>query len=452
MVFNSIYFLFVFLPITLILYYVVPARLKNVLLVIISFIFYAWGSPKSVIFLLFAALFNYASGIEIEHLKISKHTDMALKVLIASAAANVVLLASFKYIFDDMPVGMSFFTFTVLSYLFDVYAERAGAQRNPVNFILYVSFFPKLLSGPIVQYANMESQLTGRKADADKLMDGGVLFLIGLGKKVLLADALGAGFALLSQAENSILGAWLMMIFYSLQLYFDFSGYSDMAIGLSKMFGFEFEKNFDYPYMSLTIAEFWRRWHISLGNWFKQYVYFPMGGSRVPDILILRNLLVVWLLTGIWHGNTFCFVVWGLYHGAFVILERFVIKGRFDGFPAALRRLATCLIAGIGWIFFFSPTLPSAFRVILSMMGGATFATRTAVYVLRTYFILLVVSFIGCTPFGSFLWNRLFTENNIGLNEHILTFIAVALRLGLLVLCTASLLGSTYTSFLYFAF
>ena len=328
MVFNSIYFLFVFLPIILILYYVIPAPFKNALLVIVSLLFYAWGSPKSLVFLLFAALFNYASGIEIEHLKISRHTDAAMKIMIASVAANVVLLASFKYFFDDMPVGMSFFTFTVLSYLFDVYGERTGAQRNPVNFILYVSFFPKLLSGPIVQYADMEAQLTGRKADADKLMDGGVLFLVGLGKKVLLADALGAGFALLGQAENSVLGAWLMMIFYSLQLYFDFSGYSDMAIGLSKMFGFEFEKNFDYPYMSLTISEFWRRWHISLGNWFKQYVYFPLGGSRVPDILILRNLLVVWLLTGIWHGNTFCFVVWGLYHGAFVILERFVISGR----------------------------------------------------------------------------------------------------------------------------
>ena len=231
MVFNSIYFLFVFLPITLILYYVIPAPFKNALLVIVSFLFYAWGSPKSLVFLLFAALFNYASGIEIEHLKISRHTDAAMKIMIASVAANVVLLASFKYFFDDMPVGMSFFTFTVLSYLFDVYGERTGAQRNPVNFILYVSFFPKLLSGPIVQYADMEAQLTGRKADADKLMDGGVLFLVGLGKKVLLADALGAGFALLGQAENSVLGAWLMMIFYSLQLYFDFSGYSDMAIG-----------------------------------------------------------------------------------------------------------------------------------------------------------------------------------------------------------------------------
>ena len=441
MVFNSIYFLFVFLPITLILYYVIPAPLKNALLVIVSFLFYAWGNPKSLVFLLFAVGFNYVSGIEIEHLKLSRHTDAAMKVLIASAAANILLLASFKYIFDDMPVGMSFFTFTVLSYLFDVYGERTGAQRNLVNFILYVSFFPKLLSGPIVQYADMESQLTNRKADSDKLMDGGVLFLVGLGKK-----------ALLGQAENSILGAWLMMIFYSLQLYFDFSGYSDMAIGLSKMFGFEFEKNFDYPYMSLTRSEFWRRWHISLGNWFKQYVYFPMGGSRVPDLMILRNLLVVWILTGIWHGNTFCFVVWGLYHGAFVILERFVIKGRFDGFPKALRRLATCLIVGIGWIFFFSPTLGSAFRVILAMFGGAAFATRTAVYVFRSYFILLIVSVIGCTPFGSFIWNRLFTENNVGLNENVLALIAVALRLGLLILCTASLLGNTYTSFLYFQF
>ena len=452
MVFNSVYFLFVFLPITLILYYLMPSRLKNVLLVIVSFIFYAWGKPSSVIFLLFAAGFNYLSGIEIEHLKISRHQDLALKILIASAAANILLLAAFKYFVDGMPVGMSFFTFTVLSYLFDVYSDRTGAQRNPVNFLLYVSFFPKLLSGPIVQYADMEAQLSGRKADLDKIMDGSVLFLVGLGKKVLLADALGAGFALLSQAEKSVLGAWLMMIFYSLQLYFDFSGYSDMAIGLSSMFGFEFEKNFDHPYMSLSISEFWRRWHISLGNWFKQYVYFPMGGSRVPGLLILRNLLVVWILTGIWHGNTFCFVIWGLYHGFFVILERFVIKDRFDGFPAGFRRLATCFIAGIGWIFFFSPTLPEAFGVILSMFGGAALVTRTAVYVLRNYFLLLVAGIIGCTSLGSFLWKRLFYENNMGLNEHVLTLIVIVLRLGLLALCTASIIGSTYTSFLYFKF
>ena len=452
MVFNSIYFIFVFLPITLILYYVVPAPAKNALLVIVSLLFYAWGRPESLIFLLFSAFFNYLSGIEIENLKAGHHEDKAPLVLISSVAVNVLLLAAFKYFLDGMPVGMSFFTFTVLSYLFDVHSGRTGAQRNPLNFLLYVSFFPKLLSGPIVQYADMEDQLAHRGTDFDKLMDGVSMFLVGLGKKVLLADALGAGFAMLGGSRQSVLGAWLMMIFYSLQLYFDFSGYSDMAIGLAKMFGFDFAPNFDHPYMSASIAEFWRRWHISLGNWFKQYVYFPMGGSRVPDLLILRNLLVVWILTGIWHGNTWCFVIWGLYHGAFVILERFVIKDRLNGIPRALRVLATCLIAGIGWIFFFSPTLPAAFRVIVSMFGGAAFASKTAVYVLRNYAILLIASVIGCTPCGSFLWNRLFYENNLGIGERLLTGVATVLRIGLLTLCIASLIGSTYSSFLYFKF
>ena len=302
MAFSSLFFIFIFLPLAVLAVWFAPQRAKKSLLVLISFLFYAWGSPVNVLYLAGSILFNYLTGLQLQILREQGRQKIMRRVLIAAAAADILLLGLFKYTTATMPVGISFYTFSVLSYLFDIWQERADAQRNLLNLALYVSFFPKITSGPIVQYADMEKQLDKVKLSRAKFIPGIQLFLVGLVKKVLIADNLGTAFAMITgEGSLSVLSAWLGMACYSLQLYYDFSGYSDMAIGLAGVFGFEIKPNFNYPYLSKNISEFWRRWHISLGAWFRQYVYIPLGGNRVAKERLLFNLLVVWLLTGIWH-------------------------------------------------------------------------------------------------------------------------------------------------------
>ena len=335
MVFSSLMFLFVFLPMTLVLYYLVPKPLKNPVLILCSLIFYAWETPQYLVLMIFSVVFNYCAGLELDDLHQRGKPKAAKWVMIAVVVMNLFLLGFFKYsgfLVENLnhipgvaltaakvalPVGISFYTFQVLSYVFDVYRQNVPVQRNFVLFATYVTFFPKLVSGPIVAYKDMEAQLRERTVSLDQICDGATLFLTGLFKKVLIADNLGVLYASISGQSGtmSVVTAWLGAIGYTLQLYFDFSGYSDMAIGLGRMFGFDIDKNFDYPYLSKSITEFWRRWHISLGKWFRDYVYFPLGGSRVRTTKILRNLLIVWLLTGIWHGAAWTFVFWGLLHG-----------------------------------------------------------------------------------------------------------------------------------------
>lgn len=455
MVFSSIYFVFVFLPLTLAAYFLIPKKGKNIVLIAAGLLFYAWGRPSGLFFLLFSVLFNYLTGIEAGVLKKKGALPAMKAVLIAAAVADVVLLAIFKYVSGKMPLGISFYTFTVLSYLFDLLKGRCEAQANPLHFMLYVTFFPKVTSGPIVQYADMEKELAERSTSKAQFFSAFHLFLVGLFKKALLADSLGAAYAAVTgNASMSVLSAWLGMIFYSLQLYFDFSGYSDMAIGLAEIFGFHFAPNFDHPYLSKSIAEFWRRWHISLGNWFKQYVYFPMGGSRVANGRIFLNLLTVWVLTGIWHGNTLNFVFWGLYHGAFVMLERFVIGKKAEVFPDAARIVVTTLLAFIGWVFFFSPSLSAAFSYVGTLfgVGAAGFADNTALFALRGNLVLLVIAFVGCTNLPARLYRRCLLDNEFGLSERTVTVISCAGALVLMVSATAAMLASTYSSFLYFKF
>jgi alginate O-acetyltransferase complex protein AlgI len=313
-----------------------------------------------------------------------------------------------------------------------------------------VTFFPKLISGPIVRYQEMESQLQSRKMAPAKLGAGVNLFLVGLFKKVLLADNLGTGFAAISGLTTMSVGtAWLGMVLYSLQLYFDFSGYSDMAIGLAKMFGFSFEKNFDYPYLSTSITEFWRRWHISLGRWFREYVYIPLGGNRCSRPKQLRNLAVVWLLTGLWHGASWTFILWGIYHGAFVILEKFVIRGRTDKLPKALRVLPCCLIVFLGWVLFFSPNLGSALHYYGQMFGkgGLGLVDSVCKYYLSSNILLLLAAVLGCGPWVQRLHQRLYA-----LHGKATLGLSVGLYVVLLVLTVAYLVSATYTSFLYFQF
>ena len=434
----------------------VPKPVKKILLVLISFFFYAWGNPVNLLFLAGSILFNYLTGLELDHLMQSGPGGQKRIrfVLTLAAGADILLLCLFKYSAAALPVGISFYTFSVLSYLFDISGGRAPAAKNLLNFALYVSFFPKLTSGPIVQYRDMEDQLKEIRIRRTMLFPGAQQFLIGLAKKVLIADNLGAAFSMVTgQAQMSVLSAWLGMIFYSFQLYYDFSGYSDMAIGLARVFGFSFAPNFRYPYLSKNVSEFWRRWHISLGAWFREYVYIPLGGNRVSGKRLI-NLIVVWLLTGVWHGSTLNFIAWGLWHGLYVILERFLIKDHLDRVPGFFRILVTDLIVFIGWVFFFSPSLPAAASYIANLFGSgaAGLADHAGLYCLSQFAILLAAAVIGSTSLVSRAGRALFYENRLHLGEGLLNLLTVLGTCIVLACVTAGMVSSTYQTFLYFRF
>lgn len=469
MSFSTLFFLFVFLPVSLILYYVFPKKLRNIPLVVLSLVFYAWGNPVYLILLLLSMAFNYVSGLQIAGYKEAGRTAFARAAMIIAVAANLLLLGYFKYFAFlletlnlipglnlsapelSLPLGLSFYTFTVLSYILDVYMDRAPVQKNVLSYAVYATFFPKIISGPIVQYRDMMEQIEAeRETPPAKIASGMNLFLVGLFKKVLLADNLGTVFGAVSGLETMSVGtAWLGMVLYSLQLYFDFSGYSDMAIGLSKMLGFDLDKNFDYPYRALNITDFWRRWHISLGAWFREYVYIPLGGSRCSKPKIFRNLLIVWLLTGLWHGASWSFIAWGLWHGAFAMLERFVIKDKLDKVPAPIRIFGTCLIAFLGWVMFFSGSLSNMVHYFGQMFGAGHLGLIDSGF--RYYFgsswLLILAAVIGSGPLVRRLHQNL-TYRRGGAA----VYISAALYILLLVLCIASMVSSTYTSFLYFQF
>lgn len=468
MIFSSIFFLFIFLPLSLILYYIVPKRFRSIPLVIVSLLFYAWGTPEYIVLMLFSVVFNYITGLEISYFQESERTVAARVTMIIAVVVNLLLLGFFKYYgflisninaitglhFSTpqlaLPLGISFYTFTVLSYVFDVYRGRASVQKNFLSYTVYVTFFPKLLSGPIVQYKDMEQQLSDRQMVPAKFGAGLNMFLVGLFKKVLISDNLGTAFSAISGLSAMSAGtAWLGMLLYGFQLYFDFSSYSDMAIGLAKMFGFDFAKNFDYPYLSSSISEFWRRWHISLGAWFRDYVYIPLGGNRCSTPKIIRNLLVVWLLTGLWHGAAWNFIVWGLYHGAFVLLEKFVLKDHVKKIPKVLRILGTSFLVFFGWVLFFSPSLTSALHYYGQMfgLGHMGFIDSTCKYYFSSNILLLLIALVGCGPIVQRLHQRIaYWKGGVA------TYISIGAYVLLLVLTIAYLINSTYTSFLYFQF
>ena len=469
MSFSTLFFLFVFLPVSLILYYVFPKKLRNIPLVVLSLVFYAWGNPVYLILLLLSMAFNYVSGLQIAGYKEAGRTGFARAAMIIAVAANLLLLGYFKYFAFlletlnlipglnlsapelSLPLGLSFYTFTVLSYILDVYMDRAPVQKNVMSYAVYATFFPKIISGPIVQYRDMMEQIEAeRETPPAKIASGMNLFLVGLFKKVLLADNLGTVFGAVSGLEAMSVGtAWLGMVLYSLQLYFDFSGYSDMAIGLSKMLGFDLDKNFDYPYRALNITDFWRRWHISLGAWFREYVYIPLGGSRCSKPKIFRNLLIVWLLTGLWHGASWSFIAWGLWHGAFAMLERFVIKDKLDKVPAPIRIFGTCLIAFLGWVMFFSGSLTNMVHYFGQMFGAGHLGLIDSGF--RYYFGSSWLLILAAESRSGPLVRRLH-QNLTYRRGGAAVYISAALYILLLVLCIASMVSSTYTSFLYFQF
>ena len=453
MIFNSLIFIFFFLPVSIIAYYLMPFwPLKNIVLLVISLLFYSWSDPFTLILLLLSIFWNYLSGLEL-----SKYGTKNRLILISSIAFNIAILFIYKYAgiifpFDmdtsHVPMGLSFFTFSSISYLADIALNKAQCQKNILLFALYISFFGKLSSGPIVAYSDMSTQLAKRSLNQVKFNQGLVLFLKGLIKKILFADQFAVIFSSMA-TNNTVLGTWLYAISYALQLYFDFSGYSDMAIGISKIFGFEFKPNFDHPYMSKSIQEFFRRWHISLGNWFKNYVYIPLGGSRVNTVLYIRNILIVWLLTGIWHGANLTFIIWGLYLGVFILLERFFLKDILDRSPSFLAHLYVLLVILFGWVFFFSPSLSNALATLLRMFGmGAS-------SMFDSNFLFVITENIPLIFFGTILTTSIYDKIQIIfynlLKKKAIIFTTVIYIL-FFILCISLMIGNTYQSFLYSAF
>lgn len=466
MLFSSIVFLFTFLPIILILYYLVPRPMKNVSLLFGSLLFYAWGEPVYIFLMIFSILFNYICGLDIA--RNLKDPAAAKRSLIFTVAVNLCILGFFKYegfVLDSLsavlpvdipyramalPIGISFYTFQILSYIIDVYRGHVKVQTNLLDFALYVTMFPQLIAGPIVQYADVDRQLHVRKESWGKFGEGSMFFIRGLAKKVLLANTIGMVYtevAALAPGKVSVLSAWIGCISYAFQIYFDFSGYSDMAIGLGKMFGFEFLKNFDYPYISQSITEFWRRWHISLGSWFREYVYIPLGGNRVPVIKHLRNLLIVWFLTGLWHGAAWNFVAWGLYYGLILILEKYFLSRVLERLPAVIRHIYSLVLVLIGWVFFFSPTLGGAVDYIQLMFGvGANgLVDSEGLYLLTTNLLLLILLVIGSTP----IVHRAYERVMAGRGKILANCVVYA---AMFLLCIAYLVTETYNPFLYFRF
>lgn len=463
MVFSSIVFLFAFLPPVLAVYYLAPVKLRNLVLLVASLIFYAWGEPVYIGLMGYSILWNYVMGLDIARFKEkgkSGKWSLALGVTV-----NLLILGFFKYygflaenlesllsirlpdLALSLPIGLSFYTFQSISYLADVYRGKAKRQTNLISFGLYISMFPQLVAGPIVQYADVDAQLQKRKMSPEKFGDGVRYFISGLSKKVLLANNLGVIFQEITALSGlSVLSAWLGVLAYTLQIYFDFSGYSDMAIGLGKMLGFEFRPNFNYPYCAKSITDFWRRWHMSLSSWFREYVYIPLGGNRVKAGRHMFNLLVVWMLTGLWHGASWNFVVWGLYYGILLIFEKYVLKGKIEQWPV-VRRVYTLFLVMTGWVFFFSPSLTAAGQYLAALFGqGAAGLTDTAgLYYLTTGLVLFILAALFSTPLPFGIWRKL-QENDWWDGLILVGYLALFL------LAVAYLIRDTYNPFLYFRF
>ncbi len=477
MVFSNLIFLYLFLPVTLLLYFAVPKLWwKNAVLLVASLVFYAWGEPVYVLLLVAVALVNYLAGRWMARNKKA--------IFILALCMDVVLLCVVKYaafLVENwnqltgmhlyvpqiaLPIGISFYTFQVVSYLVDVYRGKVEPQRAFDKFLLYVALFPQLIAGPIVRYADVREQLTCRKTTADGAFYGMIRFCTGLGKKVLLADYAGkfAKQLLAAPAQLTVVAAWLGAIFVMLQIYFDFSGYSDMAIGLGRVFGFRYHENFDLPYMAGSITDFWRRWHISLGSFFRDYVYIPLGGNRKGKRRQIVNLLIVWLLTGLWHGAGWNFVLWGLYFFVLLVVEK-CLENRLQHIPAVLRHCATLLLLLIGWIIFYFEDLPDIASTLAAMFGaGAGWTDALTQTRLVNALPLLVICIFGCTPLPrrlAELWNAAIGggiaadhgKRGMATAMEILDSVVIFAFCGLILyLVTVSLVGTGYSPFLYFRF
>ena len=486
MVFSSLIFLFRFLPIALLLYYIVPKKCRNAVLLIMSLVFYTWGEQGYVLIMIFSTIINYAYGILIGYLKKRDSVVKAKVTVIFSVITNLSVLCYFKYanmiirginsiignsdidiLSVALPIGISFYTFQTMSYTIDVYRGNVKVQNNIISFATYVTMFPQLIAGPVVRYGTIENDLKYRKETESLFAEGVERFVTGLGKKVLIANNVGL---LWSQIQNmntegmTIITAWIGILAYTFQIYFDFSGYSDMAIGLGKMFGFNFNENFNYPYISKSITEFWRRWHISLSSWFKEYVYIPLGGNRGGIFKHIRNIMAVWILTGLWHGANANFILWGLYYGIILIVEKFVLKPvylkifknenkRNNILVNIIRHIYSMIIIIFGWIIFSFNSLAKVKDYAKLMLGMGTnvisIYNRYTIYLLYTNIILLIVATLGATPIPSQIIK--YIENNIH-NDIIKTIVKNVFYIIIFILSVAYIVDSTYNPFLYFKF
>ena len=467
MVFSSLTFLYFFLPITLLIYFVSPKAIKNFILLVTGLFFYAWGEPIYVLIMILSAAIDYTAG-RIMHWKDNNKTVRTI-CLIVSVLMNVGLLGIFKYssffitninavfgtsISDPqlpLPIGISFYTFQSMSYTIDLYRRKIKVQKNVINFMAFVTMFPQIVAGPIVTYDEVAERLDDRKTTVDDIADGIAVFVKGLGKKVLLANNIGLLWSqvkAMDYTQISVFTAWIGIIAFAFQIYFDFSGYSDMAVGLGKMLGFEFPNNFNYPYTSKSISEFWRRWHITLGSWFREYVYIPLGGNRNGTARTIFNLAVTWALTGFWHGASWNFMLWGIYFGILIILERFVYGKFLAKLPKILGIFYTFVLVLFGWVLFETATLKDAFNYFKAMFGATgKFYDVKATYFLVTYGVVLVLCIIGSTQLvkkGAEYVTKFSTKLSLSVRPLI--------QLAIMLLSTAYLVNETYNPFLYFRF
>ena len=464
MVFSSLTFLLWFLPCVLVVYFLVPKKSKNAILFAFSLLFYAWGEPIYVGLMIFSTVLDYCCGRTVEKYR---GTPTAKIGLFVSVIVNLSLLCLFKYtdfllgtvngIFGcnipllnlPLPIGISFYTFQTMSYTIDVYRGDAKVQKNILSFGAYVSLFPQLIAGPIVRYQTIADQIDERTHSFDKFSEGVKRFICGLGKKVLLANNIGFLWSTISKANNlTVVSAWFGIIAFAFQIFFDFSGYSDMAIGLGKMFGFNFLENFDYPYSSKSVTEFWRRWHISMGTWFRDYVYIPLGGNRKGLATQLRNIAIVWLLTGFWHGASWNYVLWGIFYGVILIIEKFFLLDKLKKVPAFVGHLYTLFCVAIGWVLFAFEDINKGRSFFKILFGEATFCNSATLYQLLSYLPLLLLCAAASTPLGTKLYHKL----NRKCNERIMAIADVTGIVAVAGLAVAYLISGSYNPFLYFRF
>ncbi len=467
MVFSTPIFKFYFLVLTLFLYYIVPRRGRNVVLLVSSLCFYYWGERIYVVIMFLSTAIDFTHGLLVERCK-ARGNDKGAKMTVASSIVfNLALLCFFKYwdfiagslqsvgltfmpvLGVHLPIGISFYTFQTMSYTIDVYRGDARAQRNILNFGTFVTLFPQLIAGPIIKYKDLGDQINERTCSADKFASGVQIFMVGLGKKLLIANNVGAlwdSYKAMALSELTVAGAWLGVLAFTFQIYFDFSGYSDMAVGLGRMLGFEFLPNFNYPYISKSITEFWRRWHISLSTWFREYVYIPLGGNRRGKGRQVFNLFVVWAATGIWHGANWTFLFWGLYFFVLLMVEKFLLLDKLEKAPALVGHVYTMFFVMVSWAIFAIEDLPylAGYLKVMFGLGGVPLADGAFGYYLAGYLPTLCAAALAATPLGAAVYRRLGTRA-----QQIVCAVLVAAGL---VVCTAYLVAGTYNPFLYFNF
>lgn len=464
MVFSSLVFMFAYLPITLLAYYLVPRQGRNIFLFIVNLIFYGWGEPKLVLLMVFNIFFNYIGGWLVD--KYRADAKKKKLFLILTCVLDIGILAVFKYtgmitetlnmlpflnipeLQISLPIGISFYTFQTMSYVIDVYRDDAPVSKNFINFGTYVALFPQLIAGPIVRYRDVAEQLVNRRETLEMFTRGVKLFMVGLAKKVIIANTMGTLttniFA--TTDENGVVGTWVGMIAYTFQIYFDFSGYSDMACGLGNMMGFKFLKNFNYPYIAKSITDFWRRWHISLSTWFKEYVYIPLGGNRKGVKRQILNLLIVWGLTGLWHGAAYNFVLWGLYYGLLLILEKFVLKKFLDRLPSFVQHIYTLFIIIIGWGLFYFTDVGQLGEFMVDLFNfGNGICGNQAFNLIMNNLPMLIIAAVASTPLATTLYTRFEHTRFMWIPETLYC-------MGVLAVSTASLVNQSYNPFLYFRF